>query len=185
MKTEMSPITFKVYDGGTLAIDGVEESPTRGDCWGLYLSTPPTADQVVSIMDENWDAKQVIGQVCLDAQGIGDQDPDLEIEELRVWLQASPENLQKAAGELSKWLDDTTLNEGDYDQAALSGITPQDAALLFWRDGDLDPDDFGIEIIEGECPGSSYYAAELRKPIDYANEVAQRLGVAVEFVEAE
>jgi hypothetical protein len=185
MTTSPAEITFLVYDGGTLAVDGVDESPPRGECWALYLSDKPTADEIVAIVEENWDAKQVVGQVCLDARDEGDGDPDLDIEELTEWLAASPKNVQIAAAELRQWLDDTNLTDEDYDQAASTGLTPQGAALIFWRDGDLDPEDFGIEIVEGEFPGSSYFAAELQESIEYANEVAQRLGAAVEFVEAE
>ena len=39
----------------------------------------------------------------------------------------------------------------------------------------------GVEIIEGEHPGSSYYAAELRHDIDYANQVAREMGLEFRF----
>ena len=42
-------------------------------------------------------------------------------------------------------------------------------------------DALGVEIIEGEYPGSSYYAAELRQDIDYANQVAREMGLGFRF----
>jgi len=39
----------------------------------------------------------------------------------------------------------------------------------------------GVEIIEGEHPGSSYYAAELRQDVDYANQVAREIGLEFRF----
>ena len=39
----------------------------------------------------------------------------------------------------------------------------------------------GVVIIEGEHPGSSYYAAELRSDITQANETAQELGLDFRF----
>ena len=38
-----------------------------------------------------------------------------------------------------------------------------------------------VEIIEGEHPGSSYYAAELRQDVDYANQVARGMGLEFGF----
>ena len=42
-------------------------------------------------------------------------------------------------------------------------------------------DALGVEIIEGEHPGSSYYAAELRQDVEYANQVARDLGLDFRF----
>ena len=42
-------------------------------------------------------------------------------------------------------------------------------------------DALGVEIIEGEHPGSSYYAAELRQDVDYANQVAREMGLEFRF----
>jgi hypothetical protein len=42
-------------------------------------------------------------------------------------------------------------------------------------------DALGIDIIEGEYPGSSYYAAELRQDVDYVNQVARDLGLKFRF----
>jgi len=39
----------------------------------------------------------------------------------------------------------------------------------------------GVDIIEGEHPGSSYYAAELRQDVDYANQVAKEMGLGFRF----
>ena len=39
----------------------------------------------------------------------------------------------------------------------------------------------GIVVIEGEHPGSSYYAAELRESIQHANESVERLGLPFRF----
>ena len=39
----------------------------------------------------------------------------------------------------------------------------------------------GVEQIEGDRPGSTYYAAELRGDIDEANRAAEAAGIAVRF----
>ena len=45
-------------------------------------------------------------------------------------------------------------------------------------------DGLGVLIVEGEHPGSSYYAAVLRQDIDYVNQVARGLGLTFRFREA-
>jgi hypothetical protein len=45
--------------------------------------------------------------------------------------------------------------------------------------------ELGVRIVEGEHPGSTYYVAELRLPIDEANRRARELGIPVLFVEHE
>lgn len=40
----------------------------------------------------------------------------------------------------------------------------------------------GIIIIEGDCPGSSYLSAELRIPIEAANQIAAARGWEVRFI---
>ena len=49
------------------------------------------------------------------------------------------------------------------------------------RKDDKTLDALGVEIIEGKHPGSSYYAAELRQDVDYANEVAREMGWEFRF----
>lgn len=174
--------TFKVSDEGTLWIADIDDRPTRGDCWLLFLSDNPSANDLVSLAEENWDARQVLGGLFQQHEPEGEWDPDGDLDDVLDWLHAAPTNLFEATRRLRQWLDDTSLTDADYDAADLNGVTAQGAALLFWRDGDLDPADFGIVVVEGEHPGSSYYAAELRGSIEYANVQAQKLGAAVRFV---
>ena len=57
-------------------------------------------------------------------------------------------------------------------------------AKSFFESIDVDiADDLGVVIVEGDHPGSSYFAAELRKGIDHANYRAERLGLDFRFVE--
>lgn len=58
----------------------------------------------------------------------------------------------------------------------------QGKALAFFRslDGEV-LDEIGVVIVEGDCPGSSYFAAELREELAEANAAAQRLGLPFRF----
>jgi hypothetical protein len=39
----------------------------------------------------------------------------------------------------------------------------------------------GVKVIEGECPGSTYFEAELRIPIEEANARAEAAGIDIQF----
>jgi len=58
----------------------------------------------------------------------------------------------------------------------------QGAALEFFHRLDRDAlYALGVAIVEGDHPGSSYYAAELRNELADANATAQRLGLPFRF----
>ncbi len=81
---------------------------------------------------------------------------------------------------MQKWLDEGI----DWDEADSfgGGWSGQGAALGFFSDLDAKVlQALGVVIIEGEHPGSSYYAAELRDEIANANQTAQALGLACRF----
>ena len=62
------------------------------------------------------------------------------------------------------------------------GYGPQGQAMDFFEGLDLDiRERLGVEIIEGDCPGSSYFAAELHSSIKSANRTAAALGMPFRF----
>ena len=42
-------------------------------------------------------------------------------------------------------------------------------------------EELGVVIVEGDCPGSTYFAAELRQSIPDANRAAAKLGLPFRF----
>ena len=81
---------------------------------------------------------------------------------------------------IQDWLDeDVDWDESEWFDSCWSG---QGAALGFFSDLDAKVRKaLGVVIIEGDRPGSSYYAAELRGDIAHANQTAQALGLAFRF----
>ena len=47
-----------------------------------------------------------------------------------------------------------------------------------------DLETLGVDVVEGEHPGSTYYAAELRGDIEEANRAAEAAGIPVRFASA-
>lgn len=83
---------------------------------------------------------------------------------------------------VKQWLSSEPgwIDEADYidDHATARG-----AALAYWRDVDDDILELlGIEIVEGEHPGSTYWAAELTKTIVEANLAAEKAGMDIRFI---
>ncbi len=59
----------------------------------------------------------------------------------------------------------------------------QGAAMQFFESMDDEMlDALGVVIVEGEHPGPSYYAAELRQPMADANAMAEALDLPFRFV---
>ncbi len=85
------------------------------------------------------------------------------VEGLREWFLDSPDPI----------MEDDFVSEATPESAAKKYFEALDAETL----GRL-----GVVIVDGEFPGSSYYAAELRCEIDVANAAAEQFGIAVWFV---
>lgn len=62
---------------------------------------------------------------------------------------------------------------------------PQGCAFVYFQEQFRgDPSSIGVRVVDGDRPGSNYRAAELRWPIDQANEAALALELPVTFVPA-
>ena len=81
---------------------------------------------------------------------------------------------------IQEWLDEEIdWNESDWFDSGSSG---QSSALNFFSSLHSDVcEALGVVIIEGEHPGSSYYAAELESGINEANSAAEALGLDFKF----
>ena len=100
------------------------------------------------------------------------------------WLAGlDAESFARVIDSVRSWLDDEPdwiSGEEDYFPEPAD---KQSAALEFFRNQSDDVlDALHIEIVEGEHPGSSYYAAELAIGVDEANRIARQAGIPVRFV---
>lgn len=109
-----------------------------------------------------------------------ESDPEDE-EGWRAWIEAADtQRLPEFAALVDAWLaSEIDWDESDYFDDYLDG---QEIAKRIFEAEDQDVlDALQIEIIEGECPGSSYFAAELGLDIESANKVARRLKLDYRF----
>lgn len=207
------PITeFEVSDGGTLRMANYAEAETRADFYeyvASFWSRSPTdlAEAMGECQPLAWavhsiysDFRDELEADLQDTQGAG-SGHKRKLADLKARLDALPEEPEEGAAdwllsltskefearvvpEIEKWFREPPNWSFEDDYLPESG-TAQGAALEFFRDMAADDlETLGVEVIEGEHAGSTYYAAELHGDIDEANRAAVAAGIPVRFVAA-
>lgn len=206
---ERSPLEFEVVYDRTLVIAGYPEPQTRLDVFSLDESCIDSPEALAMEIHYCYPLASHVGRVCseiredallafedaldhdeltpaerkrrVDAEAARWPDPE-DADELSRWLAALDEEaFARVAASVAGWLNDAPdWNwESDYFSDYADG---QSAALAFFRQQPNDVlDALGVVIVEGEHPGSSYYAAELLVSVDEANELAARHDIPVRF----
>jgi len=97
------------------------------------------------------------------------------------WLtNASDETLEEFIAIANSWIDDDA-DETDWEIADIRGYSDRGAAKSFFEYEFAFSDDFNIVIVDGDRPGSSYFAAELRMDVDDANALAAEMDLPIRF----
>lgn len=99
----------------------------------------------------------------------------------RQWIEFSGDAaLEEFLQRVRDWLDEEIVwSESDHFDAIWNG---QAAALAYFEDlPNAILKALGVRIVDGDLPGSSYRAAELRKGLDEANQVAELLELDFRF----
>lgn len=130
----------------------------------------PSPDEAVALSER-------IAKCKRDLEGL---DPD-EYDGWKHWIkQSGPDAIPGFKEEIEKWLK-APVNWLACDSWP-EGWSGQGRALLFFRaQDDAVLDALGVVIVEGEHPGSTYFAAELDRPIDEANAAAGNLHLPFRF----
>lgn len=171
------PTTFYVNDFGTLSsCCGYTYPSTRREL--LDLDGPPRdAKALEDYVDGDWQLQQELENLFDGAE------PDAigTATDWREWLSVgNADVIEEAIETINAWLDGEP-SELDLEQADLYGSSGQGYALRFFQAEPETTEAFGIKIIEGEHPGSSYYAAELHMDIAEANALAEAKGIPIRF----
>ena len=196
-----NPKTFLVHND--LTIDCVEyvAQITRGEAFdfGDYELQSPQhlADRAEEIQPIMWELERQYDEYrskTIDA--LSDNDVEKVMYE-KVWperkdgevinnwlLKLSYSAFSDLCVEMKKWAvsePDWSNEEANYFSIPASG---QDYAFMYFRDlFDIEANEkLGVQIIEGEHPASTYYAATLTKPIDEANLIAVSEDIPVRFI---
>ena len=205
-----SVTTFEVNDAGTLRIADFEKAESRADFYegvdSQWDRSPakladamdecqPLAWKVQSLYSEYRDKIQYEIKIAPDENKYNNEQldrlhaelialPEEPEEGARPWLQKASEDYFRSniVGKIQPWFSEPPnwVWEDDY---LPEHATSQGAALEYFRSMDCESrEPLGVEVIEGEHPGSTYYAAELRTGIEEANAVAEAAGMLVRFI---
>lgn len=204
------PITeFDVNSSGTLSLSNFPELETRSDFYDSvsgYWSQSPA--DLAEAMEEcpplTWAVHSIYNEIREEIQfnldALSKQSGILakRSNALKVRLKGMPEEPEQGVEswllsltnsefedhvvpEIEKWFN-SPPNWNWEDDYLPKNSTSQGAALEFFQrmdDGDLDA--ISVVIVEGEHPGSTYYAAELEVELDIANKAAAEAGIPVRF----
>jgi hypothetical protein len=172
------PITFYVNEYGALSSDAVETYPaTRKEL--LDLQEVASRKELQGFAMENSSVADLLESELSDP-GWFDED-DVVPDDWEEWLKTADEGtIGRLIDRVNYWINDTP-DEHDYEVANLSGYSGRGDALRYFRDEFEYYEEFNVVVVEGDCPGSSYFAAELRMDVDEANELAKALDIPIRF----
>jgi len=195
--------TFIVTDSGTLSLDGYKSPETREEAYNISSNnflTPSglafEADEHLPILWElqglfyGWRKNEIIrlsasntDVMHLKAFDIKwDEDHLDDVTNVKYWLESLPKDqFSSITRNMHNWgLEDPSGDDDEYIDEPMSG---QDMAYQMFSDGCYSDESeiLGIEIVEGDHPGSSYIAAVLSIPIIEANKKANELDLDLRF----
>ena len=199
-QANQTPLLFDVTEYGTLSIADYPEPKIRRDAYSLSFGWDDTPAElslaVNSCIPLSWfaadlhrealevryqsECDSLIAQIGCPGAALkimanrskhwGRSDCPVVVQD---WLEnLCPADFEDAVTAVKDWLDNEPdwTSEYEYFDDWADG---QRAALNFFRDIDLDSlSGIKIDIVEGEHPGSTYYAAELAMDPDEANAIA-------------
>lgn len=173
-----SPVMFYVNEYGALSSDAVETWPATRKALLDYEEVGSRDDLLASAHDHASIADVL--ECELSDPNWFDEDQEIP-KDWKAWLDsADDDTIDRLIVVVNDWINDTP-DERDYEIADLGGYSGRGYALRFFQDDFAFCDDLNIVIVEGDCPGSSYFAAELRMDLDEANAVAESLDIPIRF----
>ena len=208
-QANQTPLLFDVTEYGTLSVANYPDPKVRGDAYDLPLGWDENPSDLALAVNTciplSWFAADLHGEAletkyqsahdsllaligCPGAvmkimantrKNWGDSDCPIVVQD---WLEnLGPTDFENVVVAVKDWLDtepDWTCEYEYFDDWA----DGQRAALNFFRDIDLDSlSGINVDIVEGEHPGSTYYAAELVMDPEEANVIALREGIPLRF----
>ncbi len=206
VQAQAEPWYFEVNEHGTLIESDAYEPQIWSDVYDIVTSGFTTPDSIIEGIESSIPLTSHLNGILQDE--IESLEEDLEqdppqtkkekaalqkkIETLKValevhddpWIDWVEAEGKGAAAKFKKLVDDWLSDPIDWMQSEFFPVHwgSQGAALGFFQDQPYELlKDLGVVVVEGEHPGSSYYAAELRGSIVEANATAERLGLPFRF----
>ncbi len=193
-----SPWSFSVSEWGTISDPNFQEARTWGDVfehiwvggirtWRDVISEVESCQPLISHFESlAYDEAERLGVLSSEQLTATErrilaaleEDPD---EGWRDWIKlAGNPGVERFKEEIAAWLEEP-VDDTQSDWFPIHyGAQGKAKAFFEQLDGDT-LDALGVVIVEGEHPGSTYYAAELRASVEDGNAAAQELGLPFRF----
>ena len=194
---------FLVNQSGTLSLEGYRAPETRMDAYGISSSYFMTHSDLALEADTHqpvlWELQNLFtnwrdAEIEILSSNSSNQnsaevfqtkwDEDFldDADNVTNWLkQLSKEQFSQVSKAMLAWgSGDPSCDDDDFIDEPMSG---QDMAYQMFSEGCYadEAEVLGIEIVEGDHPGSPYIAAELSIPIAEANKKADAAGIFIRF----
>jgi hypothetical protein len=192
---DKEPLVFNVHHK-QLEIANYFNTPNRYDAYGVNQSDIKTKDDLIDYCDANsFLLRQVYeySQQAFEEKMMEDQ----SIESLEVLMKKlDSDEFIELLKNVQEWFEEEPWDDDElspYNSEIISPLNGYDAAFKLFLEGDdsydIEPNEIAdalkISVIEGEHPGSTYYAAELTMSIDEANQLAKDNNYPIRFVEVD
>lgn len=175
-----APIEFEVDEYNTISVPWAKFPEKNADIYYDLDASVATNEQLLDVIQSVNNLADHFAyqfEVFADERG-ADKLVDSLIDQHRSWedwvLRGS---LAEHKERIEAWLNDGI----DWDYAPASVGPVGEAYQYFNNFAWSTQEELGIVVIEGEHPGSSYYAAELRVSAEEANQRAERMGLPIRF----
>jgi hypothetical protein len=205
-EAQANPWFFEVNENGTLVDADITEPQVWADVFDITTSEDSSVDSLIAEIQacpplSSFMERALDKEIESLEEDFDDEEPGLtkeqkalqeKIETLREyrddydepWLYWIELEGKRGITKFNELIEDWLTDPIDWRQSDHFPVRsgPQGAALGFFEDQPYTLlDAIGVVIVDGEHPGSSYYAAELRQDIEKANAMAQDLGLPFRF----
>lgn len=197
-----TPTEFAVDLHGTLWVPGIPEVEYRHQGFDLVVRDGMVGSQITSVVEECLPLAEHLNDLCmleLEHLAQDEEQPGRTVYRLlkrlvsragdgeawRAWVGFldGQERLPDLVASILGWLAEP-LTLADYEHVS-PYVGPQGQAYQFFDT--LPQSDLlalGVQLVEGDRPGSSYNAAELTLNVDEANARVAELGWPIRFIES-
>ena len=168
------PMTFYVNEWLTLSTDSGPYAPsTRGEM--LMIEPINSREELLCLARDEGRVASLIEAGMVDDE---EADPKGDWES---WLESTDDDtVEYLIEQANSWVTGEP-DSGEWERANICGYSNTGGALSFFRHDFEYNEMFDISVIEGDCPGSTYFAAELGMNIDEANALAIEQGIPIRF----
>lgn len=205
-EAQANPWFFEVNEHGTLVDADIAEPQVWADVFDITTSETSSVDSLISEIQacpplSSFMNRALENEIEQLEQDFDDEDPEPSKEQLALqekidtlkeyrdeydepWLYWIELEGKSDIAKFNELIEDWLTDPIDWMQSEWFPVRAgaQGAAFGFFQDQPYELlDKLSVVVVEGEHPGSTYYAAELRQDIEKANAAAQELGLPFRF----